>query len=148
MSTLYFEDIEIGRRYLSPGRTITEADLTFFNMLSGDWNPIHSNAEYAKSSTYGQRLVAGTFGFALVMGAFDRWGLFEESAIALLNIRDWNFRQPILIGDTIHVAMEFTAKRLTSRGDRGIVERRVELINQSEAVVQSGLTDIMLKLRR
>lgn len=147
MSTLFYEDVVVGQHYMSPGRTVTEADLTIFNMLSGDWNPIHSDAEYARTTPFGQRLVAGVFGLALTMGAFNRWGIFEESALALLNLREWNFRDPIFIGDTIRVTMEFTGKRLTSDAKRGIVERRVTLVNQHDKLVQEGCTDMLIRLR-
>jgi len=146
-NTLYYEDVVIGEEYISPGRTVTEADHTMFNMLSGDWNPIHADAEYARGSPFGQRLVAGVFGLALTMGAFNRWGIFEESALALLNLREWNFKSPIFINDTIYVTMQFTGKRLTSNDKRGLVQRKVRLLNQRDEVVQEGYTDMLIMLR-
>jgi acyl dehydratase len=75
------------------------------------------------------------------------WGVFEESAIAMLNIRDWTFRGPIFIGDTLRVEMSFTGKRLTSRGDSGIIERAFRVINQSDVAIQTGHSDMMIALR-
>ena len=146
MTTLYYEDVAPGHRWTSAGRTITEADNTFFCMLSGDWNPVHSNAEYCKNTRFGQRIVAGVFGISLITGAMSQWGIFEESAIAMLNLRDWSFQAPIFIGDTVTVSMEIVAKRLTSRG-AGIIERRFELRRQDGAVLQVGLSDMMIALR-
>ncbi len=147
MATLYYEDLVIGQTFRSAGRTITEADNTFFCMLSGDWNPVHSNAEYAKDTRFGQRIVAGIFGLSLITGAINQWGIFEESAVAMLNIRDWSFHEPILIGDTLVVEMEVSGKRLTSRGNVGIVERRFTLTKQGGTAVQRGFSDMMILLR-
>ena len=147
MSTLFFEDIVIGQRYVSAGRTVTDADNTFFCMMSGDWNPIHANAEYARDSRFGQRIVAGLFGLSLITGAMSQWGVFEASAIAMLNLRDWTFKAPIFIGDTVTVEMEFVGKRLTSKGDAGILERLFTLRKQDGGVLQSGHSDMMIALR-
>ncbi len=147
MHTLYYEDLEVGRTFRNSGRTVTEGDNTFFCMLSGDWNPVHANVEYCKSTRFGQRIVAGVFGIALITGAMTQWGIFEESAIAMLNLRDWAFKGPILIGDTITVSMEITGKRLTSSGTAGILERRFTLTNQSGAVLQVGSSDMMIACR-
>lgn len=148
MTTLYYEDIEIGRKFTSSGRTISEADNTFHCMTTGDWNPIHCNEEYAKTTPYGQRIVGGLFGLSLITGAMTQWGVFEKSAIGMLNVRDWIFKLPIFIGDTITIEMEIVDKRLTSRGDRGILQRRFDLRNQRQEMVQSGFCDMMIARRQ
>ena len=147
MHSLFYEDITVGQTFRSPGRTVTEADNTFFCMLSGDWNPVHANVEFCKSTRYGQRIVAGIFGVTLITGAMTQWGIFDESAIAMLNLKEWTFKGPILIGDTITVEMEITGKRLTSKGDAGIIQRRFSLLNQSATVIQIGSSDMMIALR-
>ncbi len=147
MHTLFYEDITVGQIFRSPGRTVTEADNTFFCMLSGDWNPVHANVEYSKNTRYGQRIVAGLFGVTLITGAMTQWGIFEGSAIAMLNLTEWAFKGPILIGDTLTIEMEIAGKRLTSKGDAGIIERRFRLLNQSAAVIQAGSSDMMIARR-
>ena len=144
MSTLYYEDIEAGARWRTAGRTVTEADSTMFSMLSGDWNPIHCNEDYARRSRFGQRIVAGIFGLSLITGAMNQWGIFETSALAMLNIRDWQFRKPILIGTTLIVRMEITGKRLVSSGATGIIERRFDLLDPADEVIQTGFSDMMI----
>ncbi|MCO5158538.1 MAG: MaoC family dehydratase N-terminal domain-containing protein [Aquamicrobium sp.] len=144
MSTLYYEDIETGARWRTAGRTVTEADSTMFSMLSGDWNPIHCNEDYARRSRFGQRIVAGIFGLSLITGAMNQWGIFETSALAMLNIRDWQFRKPILIGTTLIVQMEITGKRLVSSGATGIIERRFDLLDPADEVIQTGFSDMMI----
>lgn len=147
MRTLFYEDIVVGQVLRSAGRTVTEADNTFFCMLSGDWNPVHANAEFAKSTRFGQRIVAGLFGVTLITGAMTQWGIFEDSAIAMLNLRDWAFKGPIFIGDTITVEMEITGRRLTSKGDAGVIDRRFTLRNQSDVAIQIGHSEMMIALR-
>jgi acyl dehydratase len=84
----------------------------------------------------------------MMTGLMDRTGLFSGSAIAMLSIKDWQFKAPIFIGDTLHFELEILSKRLTSKGDRGIVGRRFRLINQRGEVTQEGDIDIMLRLKR
>ncbi|HUF88212.1 MAG TPA: MaoC/PaaZ C-terminal domain-containing protein [Thermohalobaculum sp.] len=147
MNTLYYEDLEVGQTFRSPARTVTEADLTIFAMVSGDWNPIHSDAEYARKTPYGQRIVHGVLGIAIVTGMFDRLGIFEDSALALLGIDEWRFLAPILVGDTVHMELEIAGKRLTSKGDRGIIDRRIRLVRHDGTVLQEGRMGMMTKLR-
>lgn len=145
--SLFFEDLEVGQRYTSLARTTTETDLTMFSMLSGDWNPIHSDAEFARETKAGQRLVHGVYGIAIVTGLMDRAGWFADSAVAMLNINDWSFTSPIFIGDTLHCDMEITSLRLTSAGTTGIVGRRFRLINQNDQVVQEGECPALISCR-
>lgn len=136
--SLYFDDLNVGDCFTSSGRTITESDLTLFAMLSGDWNPIHTDAEFARNSRAGQRIVHGVLGVAVLTGLMDRAGWFSESAVAMLSLDDWTFHGPIRIGDTLHCDMEITATRLTSSGTAGVVGRRFSLVNQNDLTVQSG----------
>lgn len=147
MNTLYYEDVRIGTVYRSGGRTVSEADNTMFCMMSGDWNPIHANEAYARQSRFGRRIVAGFFGMTLILGAINQWGIFEESAIAMLNVREWNFHKPILIGTTITVEMHILGKRVTSKGTSGIIERRFDLVDENGEILQSGYSDMMIALR-
>jgi acyl dehydratase len=82
----------------------------------------------------------------MMTGLLDRTGLFDGSAIAMLGIKDWAFKGPIFVGDTIHFEMEIVSKRLTSNEDRGIVDRKFSLINQRGETVQEGNIAIMLRL--
>jgi acyl dehydratase len=144
--SLYYEDLEVGQVFDTPGRTVTETDLVTFSMLSGDWNAIHSDAEFARGTFYGQRVVHGLFGISMLTGLMDRAGWFSESALALLDIERWKFQGPIFVGDTLRARLEIVSKRVTSSGDRGIVGRRFTLLNQRDEVVQTGDLGMMIKL--
>ncbi len=144
--SLYYEDVEIGTVYESPGRTITESDVVAFAALSGDWNRIHTDAEYAKTTPFGQRIAHGLLGIAIASGLAVRLGTFADTTIAMLGV-DWTFRAPVFIGDTVHLRISVVSKRRTSRGARGLVVRRLELVNQHGAVVQDGTISLMVTAR-
>ncbi|MCZ2498798.1 dehydratase [Xylophilus sp. Kf1] len=144
MSSLYLEDFQPGQRFTSTGRTITEADLTFFSMLSGDWNPIHADAEFARGTRYGQRVVHGTLGIAICTGMLHQMGIFEQSAIAMTELRDWKFLAPILVGDTVHLTLEILSVDIGKSGRSGKLGRRFLLINQRGETVQDGESGVLV----
>ena len=113
-------------------------------MLCGDWEPIHCDEEYAKTTPIGRRMVHGTLGIALAMGGLQAALLrSSDPLIAALGIKEWNYRAPLFIGDTVHLEIEIVSKRLASSGDRYIVGRAMRLINQSGVVVQEGRAESM-----
>ena len=145
--THYYEDFEIGQSFSSPGRTITETDCVMFTMLSGDWNPLHSNAEFAANSHFGQRVINGAFGLALVFGMTSRLGLFEGSGRGLLGLDEWRFKSPMFIGDTVHVEMKVLGKRLSSRAGVGVLERQFTIRKHEGTIVQQGRSAMLIAVR-
>ena len=145
-AVLGFWDIAPGLRFASPGRTLTESDHQLFMMLCGDWHPIHADAEYARDTPVGQRLMHGTFGIALAMGMQTAAVEFADPILGALGLSEWTFRRPLLIGDTVHVEVEFLSRRVTSDGGRYIVERRLSLVRHDLEVVQDGVAAAMLRL--
>ena len=146
MPPLHFEDVEVGFRFETPRRTVTEADLVAFAGVSGDFNPLHSDAIFAAESIYGERIAQGALVLSLATGLRQRVGLFDGTLMGLLEIRRWRFKAPVLIGDTIRVANEVTELRETSKADRGVMVQRVEVIKQDETVVAEG--ELVTLLRR
>jgi acyl dehydratase len=145
--SLYFEDFEIGDTFESGGRTITETDLTFFSMLSGDWNPIHADAEFASNTRYGQRVVHGTLGIAIATGMLHEMGIFHDSAVAMMSLDAWKFVAPIFVGDTLHLRLEITGLDGGKSERVGRLGRRFLLINQRGESVQDGSSDLLIKKR-
>lgn len=146
MPPLYFEDVEVGLRFETPQRTVTEADLVAFAGVSGDFNPLHTDAVFAADSIYGERIAHGALVLSLATGLRQRVGLFDGTLMGLLEIRSWRFTAPVLIGDTIRVANEVTELRPTSKPDRGIMVQRVEVTKQDGSVAAEG--EFVLLLRR
>jgi acyl dehydratase len=143
----YFEDIRVGDEYLSPGRTVTEADIVAFAGLSGDYNVLHTDAEYMKSSIFGERIAHGLLGLSISSGLGTRAVPRAFATIAFLGLR-WRFKGPIKIGDTIKVRLKITAKKETSKPDRGIVTVQRQVVNQRGDVVQEGDTELMIERRK
>lgn len=141
----YFEDIQVGEEYVSPGRTMTEADIVIFAGLSGDYNVLHTDAEFMKSSIFGERIAHGLLGLAIQSGLLTR-GMRPYATIAFLGLR-WKFKGPIKIGDTIKVRAKVVGKKETSKPDRGIVTLERQVINQRGEVMQEGETDLMVARR-
>jgi acyl dehydratase len=147
MNELYLEDLTAGAVYSSPARTITETDLVNFAGLSGDYNRIHTDAEYSRSTEFGQRVVHGLLGMAVVTGLLHRTGLFDGSVVAMLGIREWRFVAPLFVGDTVHARMRIVSVRPLDDGLRGVVCRWFQLINQRGTVVQEGEMNAMVMSR-
>lgn len=143
----YLEDLTAGDTFTSAARTITESDVVGFAGLSGDFNPIHTDVEFARDTPYGQRVVYGLLGLSMLTGLLDRTGLFSGTAIAMLGIRDWTFSAPMFIGDTIRFRLTIEDVRRTKSGDRGVVQRYFELVNQRDEVVQHGHIDLLVRAR-
>jgi acyl dehydratase len=145
--THYLEDLETGQTFVTPGRTITEADVVSFAAWTNDNNQVHTDAEFAKGTRYGQRIVHGLLGASLCLGLIARTGVFEGSAVALLGIDGWRFTGPVFIGDTVTCTVEILTTRLTSKGTTGVVERHLTLRNQKGEIVQEGRMDVMVLTR-
>jgi acyl dehydratase len=144
----YLEDLEPGQTFVSAGRTITEADVVAFAGLSGDFNPIHTDAEFAAQGAYGRRVVYGLLGLSIATGLLDRLGVFSGSAMAMLGIKDWTFTAPVFIGDTVRLELTILDVRPSrSKPDRGIVERQFALRNQRAELVQTGRIDVLVRRR-
>ena len=143
----YFEDIQVGDEYLSPGRTITETDIVAFAGLSGDYNVLHTDAEFMKSSIFGERIAHGLLGLSVSSGLGTRAVPKPFATMAFLGLR-WRFKGPIKIGDTIKVRMKVTAKKETSKPDRGIVTVQRVVLNQRDEAVQEGDTELMIERRK
>jgi acyl dehydratase len=141
----FFEEIEVGEEYESPGRTVTETDIVLFAGLSGDYNVLHTDAEVMKSSIFGERIAHGLLGLAIQAGLLTR-AQQPYATLALAAVR-WKFKGPIKIGDTIRVRARVTAKRETSKADQGLITLERSVVNQRGEVVQEGETDVLVKRR-
>jgi acyl dehydratase len=146
MTPLYFEDFEQDREYVTRSRTITEADVVAFAGLSGDFNPLHVDEEFAKTTIFGARIAHGLLGLSVASGLINQLGLGEGTVMAFLGLT-WNFKGVIRIGDTITVRQLVADKRETSKKDRGILRMAITVLNQHGEVVQDGEHVLMVKRR-
>ncbi len=140
----YFEEFAGGDEFVSQGRTITEADIVAFAALTGDWNPLHCDAEYGKGTIFGERIAHGLLGLSIASGLLDRLGFITGTAEAFMGL-DWKFRGPIKIGDTIHVEAKVTRKKEMRRLGGGLIILDVALVNQRNETVQKGSWTALIK---
>ncbi|MCP1335445.1 MaoC/PaaZ C-terminal domain-containing protein [Futiania mangrovi] len=143
----YIEDFKVGEKAQSPGRTITETDVVLFSGLSGDTNPAHTDAVHSAKSPFGQRIAHGALCLSVCTGLSARIGDLDGTAIAFLGIDEWRFHAPVFFGDTVTLHTTVLEARVTSKGDRGVLKRKMELVKQDGTLVQSGLFTTMVMTR-
>jgi 3-hydroxybutyryl-CoA dehydratase len=139
-----WEEFEIGETHSTAGRTITEADTVQFACLTGDMNPLHTDAEFASRSPYGKRIAHGAFGQALMVGLTAPLGLFEGTTLALRHM-DTRFKHPIYFGDTIHVVLRVDGKKELKGMEQGLVTFKAKLYNQDDKVVIDSTWTVLFK---
>lgn len=147
---LWFEDFAAmgaDEALVSPGRTVTEADVVSFAATTGDYNPMHTDAVAAAGGRFGERVAHGALGLSWCLGLSSRTGAFEGSALALLGIENWEFRAPLRFGDTVHTRARVTGTRMSGRGDAGVVRVQYDLVTQDGVVAQTGLMSYLVRTR-
>ena len=145
MRGLYWEEWDVGAEYESPARTVTEADIVAFAGLSGDYNPLHVNEEYCKTTVFGGRIAHGPLVYAIAAGLLFQLHLYDDTLIAFLGFENLKFTKPVKPGDTIRARIKVLDKRETSSPERGVMRRQLQVLNQRGEVVQEGIQAFLLK---
>jgi acyl dehydratase len=135
---LYFEEFEVGQKVTTVGRTVAESDIFTFAGLSGDFNQIHTDADFSKDAPFGQRVAHGLLGLSIASGLIMRTGILEGTVIAFREINNWKFINPIFIGDTIHVETEVIETKALPRIGGGSVVIKLDAKKQSGETVMRG----------
>lgn len=141
---LTYEQFNIGDSYISQARTVNEADVSLFAGLSGDFNPLHTDAEFAKTTPTGERIAHGMLIMSMATGMANWTGVFEGTTIALAE-QQIKYKGVVRFGDTIHLRLTVAEKRETSKPDRGVVTFSADVLNQSGAVVIEGQWTLLMK---
>lgn len=141
---IFFEEFELGQKVITPGRTITEADIVNFAGLSGDFYQLHTDAEYGKKTPYGQRIAHGLLVLSIATGLTAQTGVLEGTALAFREIDNWKFALPVFIGDTIHAQLEVVETKALPRIEGGSVKIKVAIKNQDNKVVMKGIWIVLV----
>ena len=144
MRGLTFEQLELGFVAESPARTMTEADIMLFAGLSGDYNQIHTDAEFSKGTIFGQRVAHGLLCLSVASGLAWRTGFLEGTAEALISV-EWKFRAPVFAGDTIRVRAEVSKKKEMKKLGGGFVTFAVVVLNQRDEVTAKGSWRVLIR---
>lgn len=140
----YFEELNIGDKFVSPGRTLTEADIVNFAAVSGDYNPLHTDEEFARRGVFGSRIAHGLLTLAIASGLISRTGILEGTTIAFLGSSQ-RFLAPVKPGDTLTLHTEVVNKKRALKPDRGIVTLKLTIVNQQATPVMESEWDLLLK---
>lgn len=143
---LYYEEFEMGQKMVTRGRTITDSDLVQFAGLTGDFNPMHTDAEYMKDSMFKQRVAHGLLSLSYAVGQAYQLGILERTVLAFREL-SMKFSLPVYIGDTIHAELTVTEKSDAQRLGGGLVKLDLRILNQEKKVVQRGTISLLMMSR-
>lgn len=132
MEKLYFEDYTVGEKLVTPGRTISDTDITMFAAFTGDWHEIHTNAEYAKNTPFGERIAHGMLTLCVGSALVFRLGAnvaLPKSFIAFYGMDSVRFVGAVKIGDTIHCEGEVIGLEIKD-DKRGVLVSKNSIKNQ------------------
>jgi acyl dehydratase len=129
-----FEELSIGDRFVTVGRTMTETDIQSYAGLSGDFHVYHTNEVEASGGAFGGRICHGLLSVCVLVGLFRcRLGLFDNIAATSLGLSKLRLSKPVRPGDTIHAELHVAdLKDLLGKPDRGLVVMQVKGVNQDD----------------
>jgi acyl dehydratase len=142
----YFSEFEVGQTFLSVGRTVTEADVVLFAGLSGDYNPLHTDAVFAAGTPFGQRVAHGMLACSISTGLGQTLGIFEGTTLALMK-QEFEYKAPIFFGDTIRLRLTVESLTPSRKGGKGVVLLRSEILKQDDTVAVTGSWTVQFRDR-
>ena len=141
---LTFDQFNVGDVFVCQARTVTEADTVNFAGVSGDYNPLHTDQEFGKTTMFEGRIAHGVLGLAIATGQANQLGVFEGTTVALMT-QTVKYTGAVKFGDTIHLELKVAEKKETSKADRGIVIFDTFVLNQHGKPVIEGQWTLMMK---
>lgn len=133
-----FDELEVGREVTTASRTITEADVTNFAGVSGDFNDIHTSREAGEASDFGERVAHGALVFSVMTGLTWQAGDRTADTVALYGVDRVRFTAPVFIGDTVRVELEVAEKEPRDHPTAsGVVRYDADVVNGRDEVVLS-----------
>ncbi len=144
----YWEDFKVGEVLVTGRRTVDGGDVSRFAGLTGDFNPLHVDEEFAKTTPFGTRVAHGILTLAVSNGQQNLGGWFEGTAFALLGLDRVRFAAPVRFGDTVYTEMTVKECRESSKPDRGIISFAVAVKNQRGEAVCTYETSVLMRRRQ
>ena len=141
---LTFDQFNVGDMFVCQARTVTEADTVNFAGIAGDYNPLHTDEEFGKTTPFGTRIAHGVLGLAIATGQANQLGIFEGTTIALMT-QTIKYTGAVKFGDTIHLELKVTEKKESSKPDRGVVTFDATVLNQQGKSVIEGQWVLLMK---
>lgn len=144
---MYFEDFSVGQELSTPARTITQTDIVNFACLSGDFNEVHTNFEYCRTTPFGEPIAHGPLVYAVMGGLTYASGINDGTLLALLQIDGWRMLAPVKHGDTIRMVAKVVDKQETSKPDRGRITFERRCLKQDGTVAQEMRATLLYRRR-
>jgi acyl dehydratase len=141
---LTFDQFNLGDTFVSQARTVTEADVVNFAGLSGDFNPLHTDATFAAGTPFGERIAHGMLIAAMATGMANWTGVFEGTTLALMQ-QLLQYKGAVKFGDTVHLELNVAEKKPTSKEDRGVVIFDARMVNQDGEIVLDGQWTLLMR---
>lgn len=141
---LTFDQFNLGDVFASQARTVTEADVVAFAGLSGDFNPLHTDAEFGRTTPFGERIAHGMLVAAMATGMANWTGVFEGTTLALME-QVLQYKGAVKFGDTLHLELRVAEKKETSKADRGVVVFETHVCNQAGQAVLEGKWTLLMR---
>ncbi len=123
---------------------MTESDILSFAGLTGDHNPIHTDAEFAKGTLYGQRIAHGLLGLSMAVGLLMQTGMLEDTVMAFREIVEWKFIKPVFIGDRLQVEMEVRELKVLPRAGGGLAIVALDVRNSRQESLMRGTLSVLV----
>jgi acyl dehydratase len=146
MGERWWDSFTVGDKYRTESITVTETHVVNWAGLTGDWVPLHVDAEYAAASAFGERIAHGPLTLALALGLATRTGIFGDSVLAWLGLDDVRVPLPVKLGDTIHADVSVHESRPTSKPGRGLVVLNYAVGNQRDETVMTFVSTFLLQM--
>jgi acyl dehydratase len=144
MQGKYYDELQIGTRFESIGRSVTETDIVIYNNMMWVINPLHADREHMKDTPFGGMVAPAPFTLAFTLGLLNTTAYLAGTALSALEYDKVIFPRPVRPGDTLHAFTEVIARRETSKPGRGIVTFRDRARNQSGDIVMDGERKVLV----
>ena len=133
----FFSEFEVGQVFESESRAVSEAEVMQFAELSGDFNPLHVDDDYAKRTPFGQRIAHGMLAASISTGLGQDTGIFEGTTLALME-QTFRYRAPVFFGESIRLRLAVVALKPSSKGGKGVVTFDADVLKDEDTVVVAG----------
>lgn len=143
---MVFSAFEEGAVFESGGRTVTEADVVNFAGISGDYNPLHTDATFAAKTPFEQRVAHGMLAASISTGLGQTLGIFEGTTLALMQ-QTFQYKAPVFFGDTIRLRLTVQATKPSSKGGKGVVTFQSDILKQDDTVAVTGSWVVLFRDR-
>ena len=141
----YFEEWNVGEEFETSRRTVTEADAVFFVGLSGDYNPLYTNEEFAKRTTFGTRIPHEFLIYSISSGLMNTTTHFDKTLISQKSHKNVEFVKTVLYEDTIYAKVKVLEKNNIRDPDFGEIVFDVRIINQKGEVCITSKRKYLIK---